>query len=240
MKFKSQFLSHWPESLWCQPCSVCIKLHLALEQQRFECCGYTYTWIFLKSKYSSTWPVVDWICRCRTMDIEGCSVGLGYRGVLGVCNFLSSVSSQQKFEVTDIQALGMSQLSKRPKRSCLSSQIDCVTALGKISVTAQFYLESKGIYILEARGHADPKDTKREWEREWAHTREIPGPLGSLFTLTLFLPLSLPYVNWASQEYCLFYLRSSLQSSDLSLFYSPGLFPFLSFSHYYLYSFFLF
>ena len=42
-------------------------------------------------------------------------------------------------------------------------------------------------------------------------------------------PLGLPYVNWASQE-CLFYLRSSLQSSDLSLFYFPGLFPYLSFS----------
>ena len=33
----------------------------------------------------------------------------------GVCNFLSSVSSQQKFEATDVKALGqtMSQLSDR-------------------------------------------------------------------------------------------------------------------------------
>ena len=42
---------------------------------------------------------------------------------------------------------------------------------------------------------------------------------------------SLPYVNWASQECCLFYLRSSLWSLDLPLFYFPGLFPSLSFSH---------
>ena len=44
-------------------------------------------------------------------------------------------------------------------------------------------------------------------------------------------PLGLPYVNWASQKCCLFYLRSSLQSSDLPLFYFCRLFPSLSFSH---------
>ena len=55
--------------------------------------------------------------------------------------------------------------------------------------------------------------------------------LGSSFYMFCLLPLSLPYVNWASQECCLFYLRSSLQSSDLPLFYFRGLFPSLSFSH---------
>ena len=43
--------------------------------------------------------------------------------------------------------------------------------------------------------------------------------------------LSLPYVNWAIQKGCLFYLRSSLQSWDLPLFYFHELFPSLSFSH---------
>ena len=43
--------------------------------------------------------------------------------------------------------------------------------------------------------------------------------------------LGLPCVNWARQECCLFYLRSSLWSSDLPLFYFHGLFPSLSFSH---------
>ena len=32
-----------------------------------------------------------------------------------------------------------------------------------------------------------------------------------------FLPLGLPYANWASQECCLFHLKPSLQSSDLPL-----------------------
>ena len=45
------------------------------------------------------------------------------------------------------------------------------------------------------------------------------------------LSLGLYYVNWASQECCLLYLRSSLRSSDLLLFYFRGLFPSLSFSH---------
>ena len=46
-------------------------------------------------------------------------------------------------------------------------------------------------------------------ERETAHFR-------SSFYM-FFLPMGLPYVNWASQECCLFYLRSSLRSSDLPL-----------------------
>ena len=40
-----------------------------------------------------------------------------------------------------------------------------------------------------------------------------PWPFDSSFCV--FSPLGLPYVNWASQECYLFYLRSSLQSSDL-------------------------
>ena len=55
--------------------------------------------------------------------------------VKGLCDFLGSVSSQQKFAVTEVKALSMSQLSNRP---CLSSWADCVTALGLISVMAPF------------------------------------------------------------------------------------------------------
>ena len=44
-------------------------------------------------------------------------------------------------------------------------------------------------------------------------------------------PLSLPYVNCASQEGCLFHPRFSLRSSDLPLFYFPRLLPSFSFSH---------
>lgn len=101
----------------------------------------------------------------------------------------------------------------------------------QLHVTAQFYLENKGKYILEAWGHADPKDTKRgerENKRACGRERETPSPLAPLFAW-FFLPLGLPHVNWASQECCLFYLRSSLRFLDLPLFYFRGLSPFLGF-----------
>ena len=60
---------------------------------------------------------------------------------------------------------------------------------------------------------------------------ERPLALWLLFLHVFFLPLGLPYVNWASQECCLFYLRSSLQFSDLPLFCFRGLFPSLFFNH---------
>ena len=72
-----------------------------------------------------------------------------------------------------------------------------------------------------------PKRHKEKRERE--HRRD-PQPFGSSFYV-FFLPLGLPYVNWASRECCLFSLRSSPWSLDLPLFYFHGLFPFLSFSH---------
>ena len=53
-----------------------------------------------------------------------------------------------------------------------------------------------------------------------------------LFFLYVFSPPPGPALyKLGSQECCLFYLRSSLRSSDLSLFYFHGLFPSLSFSH---------
>ena len=54
-------------------------------------------------------------------------------------------------------------------------------------VTAQFYLASKGKYILEAWGQTSPKE----------------GPqyiLASSFYLFVSFPLGLPYANWVSQE----------------------------------------
>ena len=59
----------------------------------------------------------------------------------GVCNFLGSVSSQQKFEMTDRPELQPHVISSdRP--------------VLQLCVTAQFYLESKGKYILEAESAA--------------------------------------------------------------------------------------
>ena len=96
----------------------------------------------------------------------------------------------------------------------------------QLSVTALFYLEdSRKIHLRGVRARRS-KDTRRRapqcvGEREsWLW----------LFYLYAYLSLGLSYVNWASRECCLFYLRSSLRSLDL-LFHFHGLFPSLSFSH---------
>ena len=49
------------------------------------------------------------------------------------------------------------------------------------------------------------------------------GEEGFVSSFYMFLSLGLSYVNWASQECCWFYLRFSLWSSDLPLFYFLGL-----------------
>ena len=73
------------------------------------------------------------------------------------------------------------------------------------------------------------REEKRVGERA-SHRRERERALGSSFYM-FFLPPGLPYVNWASQECCLFYLRSSLRSSDLrpSFVLFSRAFPFLVF-----------
>ena len=69
------------------------------------------------------------------------------------------LSLQQKFEETDGSEL-------------------------QLHVTAQFYLESKGEYILEVWGRADPKDPKE---------KRGPRPnFGSSFYIFFLLPLGLP------------------------------------------------
>ena len=92
----------------------------------------------------------------------------------------------------------------------------------QLSVTALFYLEdSRKIHLRGVRARRS-KDTRRAPQR--AGERE-----SWLWLLYLYVSVSLglSYVNWASQECCLFYLRSSLRSSDL-LFHFHGLFPSLS------------
>ena len=155
----------------------------------------------------------------------------------GECIPLSSVSSQQRFGLTDIKALGVSQLSglgqtvlqlSGLKRTVLQLLDKSVLQL---RVTALFYLDnSRKIHPRGVRT-CRPKDAKRrEPETACTRARESPSPLALLF-IGFFLPLGLPYVNWTSQECCLFCLRCSLRSKDLPLFYFRGLFPSLSFSH---------
>ena len=88
------------------------------------------------------------------------------RYVRELCNFLSPVSLQQKFEATDRPVL-------------------------LLCVTAQFYLASKGKYILKAWGRADPKDSVR---------REVPLISGSI--LAHFKKIN--YFNWRliTLQYC--------------------------------------
>ena len=98
----------------------------------------------------------------KPVNLKGNQPWILIGSVRRLCNFLGSVSSQPKFEVIDVKALGVSQLSD--------------------SFTAEFYLENKGKHILKAWEHADPKDAKRERERVCAGERERdPRPFGSSF-----------------------------------------------------------
>ena len=65
---------------------------------------------------------------------------------------------------------------------CYSSQTDLYRVL-QLRITAQFYLENKGKYILEAWGHANPKDAKR---RQRAHER--PSAFWLLFLYVFSSP----------------------------------------------------
>ena len=88
------------------------------------------------------------------------------------------------------------------------------------SVTVQIQLS----FIWQAKEDTSPRCKGQPKRRQRLD-------FGSSFYIFCLLLLSLPCVNLASQEGCLFYLRSSLQSSDLLLFYFCRLSPSLSFSH---------
>ena len=57
----------------------------------------------------------------------------------GKCMLLGFVSSQQRFEVTDIKALSVSQILDLGQTIALRSRTDHVVALRHISVTAPCY-----------------------------------------------------------------------------------------------------
>ena len=124
---------------------------------------------------------------------------------------LGSVSSQQRFGVMDVKALGVSQLSGLIQTVLQLSDIKQTVlqlldkSVLQLHVTVLFYLEnSRKIHL---RGPAQGVGGVGAWRE-----RALALWLLFLYVFFLFLPLSLPYVNWASQECCLFYLRSSLQS----------------------------
>ena len=104
----SQFPAHWASCHF--PCAG-FSLHSASTIGTFaelgSCCA---------------WPPP---CKgCAEVISARLNQSHGTTDVEGVCNFLDSVSSQEKFEATD--------QGYRPRT-------DCVTALGQISVTAPCY-----------------------------------------------------------------------------------------------------
>ena len=110
----------------------------------------------------------------------------------------------------------------------------------QLSVTALFYLEdSRKIHLRGVRARRSKDTRRRAPPRVEVRERERESRLW-LFYLYVYLSLGLSYVNWASQECCLFYLKSSLRSWDLLLFHFCGLFPSLSCSRCHLDSFSLF
>ena len=142
------------------------------------------------------------------------------------------VSSQQRFGVKDIKApRRVTALRSWIDRViALRSQMDHVITLRQIRVTAQCYSS-----ILFRRYQENPSSRREGMSIQRHEEKSTPAcgreraSFGSSFYV--FLSLGLSYVNWASQECCLFYLRSSLRSWDLLLFSFHGLFPSLSFSH---------
>ena len=143
---------------------------------------------------------------------------------------LGSVLSQQKFEVTDVRALGMSQLSDRPcyssqvlDRPCYSSQASnrpCCNS--QISVTTPCYSS-----ILFRKQQENTSQRREGMPTKRLEERREPWPFGSSFYV-FFPPPGPALCKLGQPGSCLFSLGSSLQSS---LFYFRGLFPSLSFSH---------
>ena len=151
----------------------------------------------------------------------------------GECMLLGSVSSQQRFGVMDIKALGMSQLSGLGQT--VLQLLD--KSVLQLRVIALFYLENRRKIHPRGLRACQPKDMKR-----------VPQCMGenerarALAPLFMFFPppVDLPYVNWANQECYLFYLRSSRRSSDLPLtfLFFLSLYLFIYFFRFNLYSFF--
>ena len=114
--------------------------------------------------------------------------------VSGKCMLLGSVSSQQRFGVTDIKAPSACHSSRVLERSCYSSQVSngpCYSSYTNqcYSSILQLYFIQKiaGKSIFEARGHVDPKTRRDEHPSMWERVSELalaplficffPGPV---------------------------------------------------------------
>ena len=124
-----------------------------------------------------------------------------YKCFGGVCNFLGSVSSQQKFEAMDGPVLQPRVVSQMDQCYCsVVAQFKCwasVTAWLQVS----FIWQAKENASLRHEGGPTQKTLGEE--KNLLHPCLILTPF-YVFVFVFLLPLSLPYVNWASQEGCLF------------------------------------
>ena len=97
-------------------------------------------------------------------------------------------------------------------RFCLTrAKISNTRPVLQLGYSSEFYSTSKGKYTLESWRWPSPKG-------------EASLSLGFLHLYFVYSPLSLPYVNWASLEGGLLYLRFSLWFSDFLLFHFYGFF----------------
>ena len=134
---------------------------------------------------------------------------------------LSSVSSQQRFGETDIKApLCVSQLSGLGQTMLYLSGLEWTVlqlldkSVLQLHVTTLFYLDNSRKIHLKGVRACQPKDVKRRAPQQVGERER--EPFGSSFYMFFFFPLGLPCANWA-QPGVLFYLDSSLRSSDLPL-----------------------
>ena len=149
-------------------------------------------WDFTKLGFCCAWSLPRW----GWAGVVSARLNLRHVGFKvpdmsgGVCNFLGSVSPQQRLKWQT-----------------------CVTARLQVS------------FIWQAK---DSTSSRREGGLTQKGERLNPG---SSFCMFCLLPLSLPYVNWASQEGCLFHLRFSLHLQIFFCSIFMGFFLSLSFSH---------
>ena len=151
-----------------------------------------------------------------------CSVTSCSRREVCHTNVCSSVFvlSQPRFEVTDIKGPLVCHSSRVLDRLCYSSQVSngpCYSSqINQCYSSILFRRQQENPSLRhESTSIQRPKE-KSTPERERERERER-APFGSSFYV-FFFPLGLPYASWA-QSGVLFYLQSSLWSSDLPLTY---------------------
>ena len=178
-----------------------------LSSCRLPCAGFSSRSAFTKVGFCCGWPPLH---RGR-VEVVSARLNLSHGTIYvgGVCNFLISVSSRQKFEAMDGPII-------QP----------CVNFLREASVTSprNFFRQNSVIVpcyssvLFRKQREIHPRGVRADRPKRGEEKRSPWRNFASSF-YTRLSPLSLPFVNSASREGCLFYLRFSLQFLDLPLFF---------------------